>query len=140
MRVTVLVGCLFVNATCLNPKLARDLHGTQRNGFLFSSVFVANLFLVVTCEPQQDEERPPLVMQDLISYDEMAISALISVSVQTPFFNRGERNNRGIFDLSPLYPFFGIYTGPALFLLARMCCFLSLLFCSSVFPSSPLVL
>lgn len=42
-----------------------------------------------------DQERPPLCLQDYLSYDEMAISALIGMSVPTKFINNGWRNNRG---------------------------------------------
>lgn len=57
-------------------------------------------------------ERPPLLLESVISYDEMAISSLVSVSVKTPFFNDGARNNCGGKDTTVgVYPFNGIYTG-----------------------------
>lgn len=40
-------------------------------------------------------ERPPLVLADYLSYDEMAISALVNVAVPTHFINRGGRFNEG---------------------------------------------
>jgi len=41
------------------------------------------------------DERPPLVLEELLSYDEMPISALLGVSVPTHFVNAGARDNRG---------------------------------------------
>jgi hypothetical protein len=40
-------------------------------------------------------QRAPLVIEELLSYDEMAISALLGVSVPTHFFNAGSRRNGG---------------------------------------------
>lgn len=40
-------------------------------------------------------QRAPLVIEELLSYDEMAISALLGVSVPTHFFNTGSRRNGG---------------------------------------------
>lgn len=40
-----------------------------------------------------DDEKHPLLLQDYLSYDEMAISALVSVWVPTPFINNGDRNS-----------------------------------------------
>lgn len=57
-----------------------------------------------------DDERPPLIFEHLISYDEMALSALVCVSVPTPFFNDGARNNRGRPGIAPTYPFNGVYS------------------------------
>ena len=56
-------------------------------------------------------ERPPLVLKNLISYDEMALSSLISVSVPTPFFNNGHRDNYGRPGHESQYPFEGVYAG-----------------------------
>ncbi len=42
-----------------------------------------------------DDEKAPLVLKDYISYDEMAISALIGVSCPTYFINNGNRENWG---------------------------------------------
>ncbi len=39
------------------------------------------------------DERPPLTLARLQSYDEMALSALLGVSVPTHFINRGHRGN-----------------------------------------------
>ena len=62
----------------------------------------------------KDTEQPPLVIEDLQSYDEMAISALLGVSVYTPFINEGGRGNRG--QVAPYGAFVpkGVYTGRAL--------------------------
>jgi hypothetical protein len=40
-------------------------------------------------------ERAPLLLRDYLSYDELALSALLSVSVPTWFINDGSRGNRG---------------------------------------------
>ncbi len=57
------------------------------------------------------DEREPLTLRDLLSYDEMAISALLGVSVPTPFINSGARTNRGIpGDVGTFEPQ-GIYVG-----------------------------
>lgn len=58
-----------------------------------------------------DYERPPLVLEHLLSYDEMALSALISISTPTPFFNDGGRNNRGMVGAAGIFPHEGVYTG-----------------------------
>jgi hypothetical protein len=39
-------------------------------------------------------EKSPLILQDYLSYDEIAISALLSVSLPTYFINQGSRGNR----------------------------------------------
>lgn len=57
-----------------------------------------------------EDEKPPLVLEHLMSYDEMAISSLVSVSVPTPFFNDGARSNCGRRDVTA-YPFDGVYAG-----------------------------
>jgi hypothetical protein len=40
-----------------------------------------------------DQQRPPLVLHELISYDEMPLSSLLGVSVPTCFVNSGGRHN-----------------------------------------------
>ena len=55
------------------------------------------------------QERAPLVLRDLQSYDEMALSALLGMSVRTPFINRGGRKNMGV-EEKERQPY-GIYTG-----------------------------
>ena len=40
-------------------------------------------------------EAPPLLLEQLLSYDEMQLSALLGVSVRTRFINRGDRGNVG---------------------------------------------
>lgn len=42
-----------------------------------------------------DEEQPPLVLSSCLSYDEIKLSALLSVSSHSVFTNDGRRNNRG---------------------------------------------
>lgn len=42
-----------------------------------------------------DDEKPPLVLENCLSYDEMKLSALLSVSSYTQFINDGNRKNRG---------------------------------------------
>ena len=44
------------------------------------------------------EEKPPLVLENCLSYDEMKLSALLSVSSHSYFINNGDRNNFGRFD------------------------------------------
>jgi hypothetical protein len=43
-----------------------------------------------------DNEISPFHLRDYISYDEMQLSALISMSVPTDFINSGSRGNRGL--------------------------------------------
>ena len=40
-----------------------------------------------------DRQRAPLTLEGLLSYDEMAVSALVGVSVPTHFINTGDRHN-----------------------------------------------
>lgn len=42
-----------------------------------------------------DDEKPPLALSEVISYDEMQISALLAVAGPTVFINDGERGNLG---------------------------------------------
>lgn len=58
-----------------------------------------------------ENQQPPLVLDDVISYDEMALSALVSVSCRTPFFNDGARSNEGQRGAEAVYPFEGVYIG-----------------------------
>ncbi|XP_066996323.2 uncharacterized protein [Anabrus simplex] len=44
----------------------------------------------------KDYEIPPLVLRDCLSYDEMKLSALLSVSSRTVFVNDGNRTNSGV--------------------------------------------
>jgi len=57
-----------------------------------------------------DEENEPLVLQNYLSYDEMALSALIGISAKTYFINQGDRYNAGI-PASQTYEKEGIYIG-----------------------------
>ncbi|RZC37418.1 uncharacterized protein BDFB_004424, partial [Asbolus verrucosus] len=43
-------------------------------------------------------EKPPLTLDGCLSYDEIKLSALLSVSSHTCFINDGNRNNRGEFE------------------------------------------
>ncbi|EDV46176.1 uncharacterized protein LOC6551458 [Drosophila erecta] len=45
------------------------------------------------------EEKAPLVLADVLSYDDIKLSALLSVSSHTEFVNEGERTNCGRVDL-----------------------------------------
>ena len=57
-----------------------------------------------------DNYNPKL--DDYINYDEMAISALLSVSVPTFFINNGQRNNFGIKETDDSkYEKYGVYVG-----------------------------
>ena len=54
-------------------------------------------------------ERPPLVLADYLSYDEMAISALVNVAVPTHFINRGGRFNEGKREVTGEFERHGVY-------------------------------
>ncbi|XP_068217526.1 uncharacterized protein [Palaemon carinicauda] len=43
-----------------------------------------------------NEERPPLCLKDYLSYDEIKVSALVSVSSESSFINNGSRRNKGV--------------------------------------------
>ncbi len=43
-----------------------------------------------------EEESPPLVMRDYLTYDEMKLSALLATCSPTATINRGDRHNKGI--------------------------------------------
>lgn len=52
----------------------------------------------------------PLNLSELISYDEMALSALLSVSTPTHFINAGDRRNNGVMSRDPSsYQRTGVY-------------------------------
>ena len=57
------------------------------------------------------QEQPPLILRDLLSYDEMQLSALLGVSVPTHFINKGHRQNRGKPGKPGTFEPKGIYTG-----------------------------
>jgi len=42
------------------------------------------------------EQTSPLIMQDYLSYEEMQISAFLSIASPTFFINKGDRNNKGV--------------------------------------------
>ena len=50
-----------------------------------------------------------LSQDDLISYDEMQLSALVSVSLETFFINSGSRTNNGVKDHPSSHAASGIY-------------------------------
>ena len=58
-----------------------------------------------------EDEVGKLILSNLISYDEMAFSALMSVSVPTYFINDGDRKNRGIIGAKNTYQEEGVYIG-----------------------------
>ncbi len=58
-----------------------------------------------------EEEQNPLVLKDYLSYDEMAVAALIGVSVPTYFINNGARNNQAVVGIDGSYEEEGIYVG-----------------------------
>ncbi|PSN41743.1 hypothetical protein C0J52_16929 [Blattella germanica] len=43
-----------------------------------------------------ENEKPPLILANCLSYDEMKLSALLSVSSWTYFINEGNRDNKGV--------------------------------------------
>lgn len=56
-----------------------------------------------------DKEAGDLTLENLISYDEMAISAFISMANSTRFYNNGNRQNRGRPDITSDFEPNGIY-------------------------------
>ncbi|XP_063924848.1 uncharacterized protein LOC135138766 [Zophobas morio] len=44
------------------------------------------------------DEKPPLTMETCLTYDEMRLSAFLSLSSHTVFINDGKRYNKGIFE------------------------------------------
>ncbi len=58
-----------------------------------------------------EEEEPPLILKDYISYDEMPISAMVSLSSPTHFINNGSKDNQGIKGEEGSYEKKGIYVG-----------------------------
>lgn len=58
-----------------------------------------------------DEETPPLILREYLSYDEMQIAALISLSSPTHFINDGNRFNQAIPGAPDTYQPSGIYVG-----------------------------
>lgn len=58
-----------------------------------------------------DHEQAPLLLKDYISYDEMLISALVSLSVPTHFINNGEKHNLGKLGAKDSYEDMGILVG-----------------------------
>ncbi len=58
-----------------------------------------------------DKEKAPLLLKDYLSYDEMAIAALLGVSTPTFFINKGDRNNGGILGDQGTFQEEGVYIG-----------------------------
>jgi len=56
-----------------------------------------------------DHERSPLLLDDLMSYDEMQLSALCGISMPTHFINKGDRHNKGIAGQPGTYETTGVY-------------------------------
>ncbi|XP_053951684.1 uncharacterized protein LOC128859040 isoform X2 [Anastrepha ludens] len=44
------------------------------------------------------DEESPLILKDVLSYDEMKLSAFLSISSYTEFLNDGNRKNAGVFE------------------------------------------
>jgi hypothetical protein len=58
-----------------------------------------------------NNEQSPLILEDYISYDEMALASLIGMSVPTYFINNGARDNKGMKGMPESYEQEGIYVG-----------------------------
>lgn len=58
-----------------------------------------------------EKEEEPLVLRDYLSYDEIAISALLGVSSPTYFINPGDRGNEGILSKQGTFRERGVYVG-----------------------------
>lgn len=63
------------------------------------------------CLIGKDTEQSPLLLKDLMSYDEMQIAALVGVSVPTHFINRGGRGNQGRPAKAGTFEPTGVYVG-----------------------------
>lgn len=59
----------------------------------------------------QDDEAPPLVLGDYVSYDEIQVGAMLGVSSPTPVVNAGARHNRGVPGAPGTFVERGVYTG-----------------------------
>jgi len=57
------------------------------------------------------QEKAPFILSDYLSYDEMAIAALLGVSVPTFFINDGDRSNKGKIGDQGTFAQEGIYIG-----------------------------
>jgi hypothetical protein len=58
-----------------------------------------------------DRQQEPLVLERLLSYDEIQIAALMGVSVPTRFINRGDRRNQGAPGPPGSFEESGVYVG-----------------------------
>jgi hypothetical protein len=56
-------------------------------------------------------ERSPLLIKDYLSYDEMALAALIGISSPTYFINDGARDNRAVLSAEGSFERDGVYAG-----------------------------
>lgn len=57
------------------------------------------------------DEKAPLLLADLMSYDEMQLSALLAVSTPTYFINEGSRDNEGMSGTHGTFQEEGYYVG-----------------------------
>ncbi|XP_014100736.2 uncharacterized protein [Bactrocera oleae] len=51
------------------------------------------------CEVGTDDEKAPLQLKNVLSYDEIKLSAFLSISSQTEFINDGNRYNEGVVEV-----------------------------------------
>ena len=58
-----------------------------------------------------EQENPELPLKQLMSYDEIAMSALMSVGGPTQFVNTGDRYNKGRVDAEGTFVANGVYVG-----------------------------
>ncbi|XP_037898810.1 uncharacterized protein LOC119643517 isoform X1 [Glossina fuscipes] len=93
-------------------KLYRDLQLTDFVQRLLTKRCVTfmgpkDLYLLLTGDKGQGDEYlkigtqdeiPPLVLNNVISYDEIKLSAFLTVTSHTDFINDGNRNNRGVIE------------------------------------------
>lgn len=62
-------------------------------------------------EEEEEEEKGDLKLEDYLSYDEMQISSLLSLSSPTFFINDGNRNNCASIAKEGTFQKFGVYVG-----------------------------
>jgi hypothetical protein len=65
-----------------------------KDGEIKYALFSKDADLLSCC--LQENEKPPLVLMNCLSYDEMKLSALLSVSSWSYFINEGTRDNKGV--------------------------------------------
>lgn len=59
----------------------------------------------------KDNQKEPLIIDNYLTYNELELSALLSISIKTPFINNGNRFNNGIPSNKNDYEKEGIYIG-----------------------------